>query len=631
MPIETTPSVTAQMENHDDLLDMPDILGVNTDHDPRYGGALWDTTTTLKTCQDHIADLANPHVVTLVQLGVTASAAELNILDGATITTAELNILTGLTATVAELNLLDLGGMVAGWVLIATGAATAAWAQLQHGDLGGVGANDHHSEIHAIPGAHTFAGLTIGHVLRASAANAAIFAQLQHGDLGGVGVDDHHAQAHDIEGADHTAAGLTIGHYMRATAANAFAFQAIGAGDLPAHTHDLETLQLDAVDSNGGAFPFDTTGLVTFNNSVLSDGYIQATTSLIAGVNDTSLGRLYLYGPSAGDGGGIAYLFLSDAHDLITDFFYISAWEDDLLIGTDDGGAFLTLTRGAHLTLDGSLEINAPATLDKAFDFYQLYTASVDGSTGSYFERVWTPATNPIVLTAIYGHTFNLSGTTDITAGGGGLSLQYVRDLNVNATLTSDITDTITGSWTTAIEGVYGGATDSGGDVSTQNNTRYARGLHFAATATPTLNKAAGTLTSYCEGILVTSSLNPVITAGTFVGYSRGINAQAVGTNEGTQTVQAVYGWVSGSSPTSYAAYLEKNIAAQTTPTVFMLQDSLTGACPVLSLQQDDISEGFIDFLGSDRGVILGATDSVESVRIELGGVVRRIAIYADA
>lgn len=39
--------------------------------------------------------------------GITASTAELNILDGVTATTAELNILDGVTATAAEINLLD--------------------------------------------------------------------------------------------------------------------------------------------------------------------------------------------------------------------------------------------------------------------------------------------------------------------------------------------------------------------------------------------------------------------------------------------------------------------------------------------------------------------------------------------
>ena len=39
--------------------------------------------------------------------GVTASTAELNIMDGVTATTAELNIMDGVTATAAELNILD--------------------------------------------------------------------------------------------------------------------------------------------------------------------------------------------------------------------------------------------------------------------------------------------------------------------------------------------------------------------------------------------------------------------------------------------------------------------------------------------------------------------------------------------
>ena len=44
---------------------------------------------------------------TLTHLGVTATAAELNILDGVTSTAAELNILDGVTSTAAELNILD--------------------------------------------------------------------------------------------------------------------------------------------------------------------------------------------------------------------------------------------------------------------------------------------------------------------------------------------------------------------------------------------------------------------------------------------------------------------------------------------------------------------------------------------
>ena len=74
---------------------------------------------TLNTALDDIvleinsnADGTNP--ITLQEGGfligetaVTATGAELNVLDGVTATTAELNILDGVTATTAELNLLD--------------------------------------------------------------------------------------------------------------------------------------------------------------------------------------------------------------------------------------------------------------------------------------------------------------------------------------------------------------------------------------------------------------------------------------------------------------------------------------------------------------------------------------------
>ena len=52
--------------------------------------------------------------------GVTASTSELNIMDGVTATTSELNIMDGVTATTAEINLMD-GGTSAGTTAVAGG------------------------------------------------------------------------------------------------------------------------------------------------------------------------------------------------------------------------------------------------------------------------------------------------------------------------------------------------------------------------------------------------------------------------------------------------------------------------------------------------------------------------------
>jgi len=84
---------------------------------------------------------------TLAELGVTASAAELNIMDGVTSTTAELNILDGVTATTAELNILDGVTATASELNILDGV-TATAAELNI--LDGVTANA--SEINKLDG-----------------------------------------------------------------------------------------------------------------------------------------------------------------------------------------------------------------------------------------------------------------------------------------------------------------------------------------------------------------------------------------------------------------------------------------------------------------------------------------------
>ena len=68
--------------------------------------------------------------VALTNLGLTATAAEINILDGVTASTAELNILDGVTATAAELNKLDGATATTSQLNFVTGVTSAIQTQL---------------------------------------------------------------------------------------------------------------------------------------------------------------------------------------------------------------------------------------------------------------------------------------------------------------------------------------------------------------------------------------------------------------------------------------------------------------------------------------------------------------------
>ncbi|GAH72705.1 unnamed protein product, partial [marine sediment metagenome] len=81
----------------------------------------------------------------------------------------------------------------------------------QHGDLSGDALTKHKwtqisnkpatftpSAHGLVSASHTAAGLTIGHVVRATGAGAFAWAQLQHSDLGGVTANQHHAQTHTL-------------------------------------------------------------------------------------------------------------------------------------------------------------------------------------------------------------------------------------------------------------------------------------------------------------------------------------------------------------------------------------------------------------------------------------------------
>ena len=97
-------SLNAVIADASDLQTLTGIADGNSNLGTFTGSTIADSTNIKAALQALETAL---EAQSLSGLGVTSSAAELNILDGVTSTTAELNLLDGVTATTAELNILD--------------------------------------------------------------------------------------------------------------------------------------------------------------------------------------------------------------------------------------------------------------------------------------------------------------------------------------------------------------------------------------------------------------------------------------------------------------------------------------------------------------------------------------------
>ena len=103
-------AIAGLVDSSPDALNTLNELAAALGDDPNFATTVANQIGTKANASDltsHTSNKSNPHGVSLSQLGVTATAAELNILDGVTATAAELNKLDGVTATTAELNYVD--------------------------------------------------------------------------------------------------------------------------------------------------------------------------------------------------------------------------------------------------------------------------------------------------------------------------------------------------------------------------------------------------------------------------------------------------------------------------------------------------------------------------------------------
>jgi len=233
-------------------------------------------------------------------------------------------------------------------------------------------------------------------------------------------------------------------------------------------------------------------------------------------------------------------------------------------------------------------------------------------------------------IMAVYGFASNYGTNTELDKilGGSFEARQYGGDVGEIYGLMSQSANMsrISGS-TTRITGLYADAytSDLVAGVTQTVGTLYGAELRTFgktnfATSTSAITTAYGLFSSlYCQQAAASTST---------IGTAYNIYLTDLRPGGGI-----TYGPVT----TYYGLYIKEATKATTNWAIYSEgrhhfdQPTADAAIPVLTLDQADISEGLINFVASDRGVIAGATASDVSVRVELDGVVYRLALYADA
>ena len=188
--------------------------------------------------------LADGAIATTEITGVTATSAELNILDGVTATASELNALDGITATVTELNYTD-------------GVTSAIQTQI---------------DTKAPTASPTFTGTLAAPTINASTA-------LQ---IGGTAITATAAELNILDGVTSTAAELNILDGVTATAAELNILDGVTATTAELNYNDITTLGTSEASKVVTA---DANGVVTFDNGITEESTVVTSSSNAATLN----------------------------------------------------------------------------------------------------------------------------------------------------------------------------------------------------------------------------------------------------------------------------------------------------------------------------------------------------------
>jgi hypothetical protein len=329
------------------------------------------------------------------------------------------------------------------------GAGGVDIAQVGHGELGAVTADQHHTQAHAIGGVDHSGAITDAQ----HGARGPIVGAHGHDDLNTVGANDHHAQAHAIDGADHT------GDIETAQIANG-AVTTIKVGDNQitlAKLVDIATARILGRDTAGSGDPEELTGTEV---TVLLDAFTSALKGLAPASGGGSVNFLRADGTWAAPSGGSGaptdaqYVVLA-LNGSLSDERVLTAGEGLRLTDAGAGGAATlnleaighTISTGVHTYTNlgaGPTEIANSGRLivriANANEVRAVCHVATAGVTGDLKAQYSTDGTTFVDLTTLIDlSTTGLKGSAWQAVPAGALGdLIYIRMVAVGGNGTED-------------------------------------------------------------------------------------------------------------------------------------------------------------------------------------------------
>jgi len=246
-------------------------------------------------------------------------------------------------------------------------------------------------------------------------------------------------------------------------------------------------------------------------------------------------------------------------------------------------------------------------------------------------------AANTSTRTGITRMTIDSDGNVGIgTSGGITYKLAVIQDstnaMNVGIGITQNPVISSTGNWYAT--GLAVNMSQTG--TASYSNTGYHRGVYatvFGGVNNNDLIVGLGTSVGHYTGNTGTTDdvfgiqVTPYASAGTINNFYY----LYMGNRTNGGTIGSLWGIYQ--QDTTAKNYFAGNVGINNVTPLAKLhikQTSTTAGAPVLILEQADVSEGSINFIGSDRGTIATGANSTGSIRIEINGVVRVIPYYTN-